>query len=320
MRQWRSALFVRLAVGGVYGIYVLGFTLAHRDRPPVKILDPGLVPNHSFPSGHVAAATALWGAVVVLARAYFPAVARWLVPVLVVIPPLVLVSGCTSAPTTSATRWSVAVRVGLAGGSHAHSPARPGGRTVTIRAARPDDDVAPVIRAAFGSAHGQDVAALWAEVVREGLVLAELVDEQDDVIVGHVGLSRAWLDARRELVDIWLLGPLSVLPCPAAYGHRQRAARCRGGRRPRRGGTDAGARRQSGVLRQPWVRARQQACNPSASSRTPDAASQVVVFDGREDWMTGQIVYRDVWWRHDAAGLRDPRLSDVEQQLAALED
>jgi undecaprenyl-diphosphatase len=92
LRQWRSALFVVLAVGGVYGIYVLGFTLAHRDRPPVKILDPGLVPNHSFPSGHVAAATVLWGVVAVLARAYLPGVARWLVPVLVVIPPLVLVS------------------------------------------------------------------------------------------------------------------------------------------------------------------------------------------------------------------------------------
>ena len=92
LRQWRSALFVVLAVGGVYGIYVLGFTLAHRDRPPVMILDPGLVPNHSFPSGHVAAATVLWGVVAVLARAHVPGVARWLVPVLVVIPPLVLVS------------------------------------------------------------------------------------------------------------------------------------------------------------------------------------------------------------------------------------
>jgi len=92
LRQWRSALFVVLAVGGVYGIYVLGFTLAHRDRPHVKILDPGLVPNHSFPSGHVAAATVLWGVVAVLARAHVPGVARWLVPVLVVIPPLVLVS------------------------------------------------------------------------------------------------------------------------------------------------------------------------------------------------------------------------------------
>ena len=33
--------------------------------------------------------------------------------------------------------------------------------------------------------------------------------------------------------------------------------------------------------------------------------------------MTGQVVYRDVWWRHDAAGLRDPRLSDLEQQFAS---
>ncbi len=91
-RSWRSALFVALAVGGVYAIYVLAFTIDHRDRPPVKILDPGLVPNHSFPSGHVAAATVLYGAVAVLARAYLPGVARWLVPVLVLVPPLVLVS------------------------------------------------------------------------------------------------------------------------------------------------------------------------------------------------------------------------------------
>ncbi len=91
-RSWRSVLFVVLAIGGVYAIYVLGFTVDHRDRPPVKILDPGLVPNHSFPSGHVAAATVLYGAVAVLARAYLPGVARWLVPLLVLIPPLVLVS------------------------------------------------------------------------------------------------------------------------------------------------------------------------------------------------------------------------------------
>ena len=31
--------------------------LISRDRPPVRILDPGLVPDHSFPSGHVATAT-----------------------------------------------------------------------------------------------------------------------------------------------------------------------------------------------------------------------------------------------------------------------
>ena len=91
-RKWREALFVVLAVGGVYAVYVLGFTIDHRDRPPVKVLDPGLVPNHSFPSGHVAAATVLYGAIAVLLLAYAPSVARWLVPVLVLIPLLVMVS------------------------------------------------------------------------------------------------------------------------------------------------------------------------------------------------------------------------------------
>ena len=183
---------------------------------------------------------------------------------------------------------------------------------MTIRAARPEDDVAPVIRVAFGGAHGQDVAALWAEVVREGLDLASLVDEQGDVIVGHVGLSRAWLDARRELVDIWLLGPLSVLPARQRSGIGSRllaaavnAARTAGAPMLVLEGSPAyyGSRG--------FERAGRHAIRP-ASARTPDAACQVVLFDGHEDWMTGQIVYRDVWWRHDAAGLRDPRLADLE--------
>ncbi len=28
--------------------------------------------------------------------------------------------------------------------------------------------------------------------------------------------------------------------------------------------------------------------------------------------MTGQPIYRDVWWRHDRAGRRDPLLAQVE--------
>jgi putative acetyltransferase len=28
--------------------------------------------------------------------------------------------------------------------------------------------------------------------------------------------------------------------------------------------------------------------------------------------MTGQVIYRDVWWRHDSAGLRDPLLAQLE--------
>ncbi len=91
-RAWSAALLLVLGLGGVYGIYLLAFTLDPRNHPPVEVLDPGLVPDHSFPSGHVAAATVLYGGVAVLVRAYFPGVARWLVPVLLLVPVAVLVS------------------------------------------------------------------------------------------------------------------------------------------------------------------------------------------------------------------------------------
>ena len=51
------------------------------------------------------------------------------------------------------------------------------------------------------------------------------------------------------------------------------------------------------------------------SRRTPDAAFQVAVLPGHEPWMSGRLVYRDVWWEHDAAGLRDPFLAEVEKAL-----
>ncbi len=191
---------------------------------------------------------------------------------------------------------------------------------MTIRDQRPGDEVGPVIRAAFGGAHGDDVAALWSEVVREGLDLAGLVDQQEDRIVGHVGLSRAWLDARRSLVDIWMLSPLSVLPGlqrtgigGALLAAAVQTARASGAPMLVLEGSPSyyGSRG--------FVRAARHGIRP-ASARTPEAACRVVLFDAHQEWMTGQVVYRDVWWRHDAAGLRDPRLADLERRFAGLDD
>ena len=189
-----------------------------------------------------------------------------------------------------------------------------------IRAARPADApaVRRVVAAAFGAEaaeHGTQVADLWDAVEAAGHVQASLVAEVDGALVGHVGVSHAWLDARPELVDVAVLGPLSVQPdaqrggigtalvaaaveaarglcvpalflegSPAYYGPR-------------------GFERGSGRGFRP------------ASARTPDAAFQVVVFDAHEDWMTGRLVYRDVWWAHDSAGLRDPDLAELEKIL-----
>lgn len=66
-RSWLPVLVLGLAMAGAGAMYKVGTTLIARDRPPVEILDPGLVPDHSFPSGHVGTAVAAYaGALVVL--------------------------------------------------------------------------------------------------------------------------------------------------------------------------------------------------------------------------------------------------------------
>ncbi|MDX6375382.1 MAG: hypothetical protein QOD98_4370 [Nocardioidaceae bacterium] len=66
LRSFVAVLLVALANAGDGGIYWLGSHVDPRDRPPVRILDSGLVPDHSFPSGHVGTAVAVYGAAALL--------------------------------------------------------------------------------------------------------------------------------------------------------------------------------------------------------------------------------------------------------------
>jgi membrane-associated phospholipid phosphatase len=90
---WRRsivpALFVALAVCGVGGFYFFGTELIPRDRPPVELLDSGLVPNASFPSGHVGTATTLVGVIFIVVWTYARP-ARWWVLPLALVPPFVM--------------------------------------------------------------------------------------------------------------------------------------------------------------------------------------------------------------------------------------
>lgn len=187
-----------------------------------------------------------------------------------------------------------------------------------VRPSRPEDAVGQVLREAFAE-EGEQVAALWAELEQSDALRGSLVAECDGEVVGHVGLSHAWVDARRALVDVWLLSPLSVVP-----------------RQQRRGiGTDlvsaaVDTARASGTPllflegdpgyygARGFERADVLGFAP-ASARTPARAFQVIRFATHEDWMTGQLVYRDVWWRHDAAGLRDPLLAELEDSTEEMQ-
>jgi putative acetyltransferase len=174
--------------------------------------------------------------------------------------------------------------------------------------------VAEVVRLAFGE-QGEQVAAVWSELGPLGLLRASLVAERDGEVVGHVGLSRAWVDARRALVEVLVLSPLSVRPAEQGRGVGT-ALVAAAVERARTLGAPALFLEGSPGYYGPrgFERASAHGFAP-ASVRTPDGAFQVARLDGLQDWMTGRLVYPDVWWRHDAAGLRDPVLAELEELL-----
>jgi putative acetyltransferase len=195
--------------------------------------------------------------------------------------------------------------------------------TFEVRPEQPADreDVLRVIAAAFGSEspeRGAEVADIWSGLGRHKR--ASLVVEQGGRVLGHVGLSRTWIDARRALVETWMLSPLSVLP--ERQGESIGTALVASAVETARGNgvpvlflegspTYYGARG--------FERADRRGFLPAALERTPRAAFQCVLFDAWEDWMTGQVIYPDIWWTHSGSGLRDPELAELEERFEALE-
>jgi membrane-associated phospholipid phosphatase len=90
-RSWLPVVFVALVEAGIGGIYWLGTTLDERDRPPVRILEKGLVPDHSFPSGHTGTAMAVFLCVAFLVWTYTQVSRGWAL-LLAVVPLVCLVS------------------------------------------------------------------------------------------------------------------------------------------------------------------------------------------------------------------------------------
>lgn len=90
-RSWAPVLLVVLAETGIGLLYAVVTRVDPRQRPPVRILDAGLVPDHSFPSGHVATAVVAYGALFVLLSAYVAGARRWALPLLV-LPVVVLLA------------------------------------------------------------------------------------------------------------------------------------------------------------------------------------------------------------------------------------
>ncbi|MBM7517320.1 GNAT family N-acetyltransferase [Nocardioides nitrophenolicus] len=186
-----------------------------------------------------------------------------------------------------------------------------------IRAPRPDESEAAlrVVADAFG-AEGAAVAGLWRDVVSRGLDRAQLVAvAPDGAVVGHVGLSHGWLDTRPRLLDLLVLSPLSVAPAHQAGGIGTTLLRAAVAEADRLGAPLVVLEGDPGYYgRRGWVPAADLDIE-APTHRVPGPAFQAVPLATYESWMRGRVVYREVWWEHDSAGLRDPLLAQVEAAL-----
>lgn len=185
---------------------------------------------------------------------------------------------------------------------------------VSVRPAQAGDDVASVIKAAFGD-EGDRIAALWADLASGESLRASLVALVEGEVVGHVGVSHTWVDARRRLVDAWLLGPLAVAPASQGRGAGSALVRAAVQTAAAAGAPLVFLEGDPDYYSRLGFERASSLGFTAPSNRTPDPAFQVARLDGYEEWMTGRVVYHDVWWRHDAAGLREPELSAAQRRL-----
>ena len=122
--------------------------------------------------------------------------------------------------------------------------------------------------------------------------------------VGHVMLTRSWVDAPRRLIEVQVLSPLSVHPDHQRQGigarlvaHAIAAADESGSPAVFLEGDPAYYGRLG------FERASSRGFS-RPSARIPDAACQVRTLRAHEPWMTGALVYCDRFWAFDCVGLR----------------
>ena len=179
---------------------------------------------------------------------------------------------------------------------------------VIIREQRDDDlpAVHRVVTAAFADT-GRVAALVDGLLARADCPAPGLVAEDAGEIVGYVLLSRSWVDAPDEVVDVLVLSPLGVAPSHQRQGIGTELVARAVGRAADLGAPAVFLEGDPAYYgRLGWEPGRTYGFSPP-SNRIPDPGFQVVVLAPLPARRTGALVYNDTFWTHDCVGLRpDP--------------
>lgn len=139
----------------------------------------------------------------------------------------------------------------------------------------------------------------------------------DDRVVGHVRLTRGWIDAEPRLVEVRYLSPLSVAPEAQRRGIGRALVR-HAVSEATHAGIPAIFLEGDPAYYAPlgWMPASDLGVTPP-SDRIPPPGFQAVALPGWEPWMRGPLVYADTFWALDLVGLRGDALARVRQRLEA---
>ena len=131
------------------------------------------------------------------------------------------------------------------------------------------------------------------------------VAEADGAVVGHVQLTRSWLDAPSRLVEVLVLSPLAVAPERQRRGIGSALVRHALHQAEQAGAPLVFLEGSPAYYPRFGFQRASRFGFTAPSVRIPDIAFQVVRLAAYRPWMTGAVVYAEQFWAYDCVGLRE---------------
>lgn len=131
-----------------------------------------------------------------------------------------------------------------------------------------------------------------------------LIAEHGGQVVGHVQLTRSWVDAPERLVQVLVLSPLGVLPSHQRRGIGGQLVTQALVESRRLGAPLVFLEGAPGYYARFGFESASKRGFTAPSVRIPDHAFQVAILPAYEPWMSGALVYAEQFWAFDCVGFR----------------